>query len=55
MQHKRNPPVKGILAATTLIVLLGAAVLLIAKPIPAPQQPIEKKLDSDAMLNQKAN
>ena len=54
MQHKRNTPVKGIILGLIAIIIIGGGIFLMASPIPAPQQPIEKELDANALLEPKS-
>ncbi len=53
MQHKRKTPAKGIFLGLILFVVVGGGIFLMASPIPAPSQPIEKELDAAALLNPK--
>ncbi len=53
MQHKRNSSAKGIILGLLAVIVIGGGIFLMASPIPAPQQPIEKELDADSLLSSK--
>lgn len=53
MQHKRKTPIKAILLSLIVVGVIGGGVFLMVSPIPSPQQPIEKELDSASLLESK--